>query len=79
MKTVIDKKINFTLEQRLEVVKRIEHIIKEAGLEHKLKMIDWDTEKDFPVVQPLSIIEELPKPLKTKYLILINRIIEVSV
>ncbi len=78
MKTVIGDKIHFTLEQRLDVVKRIEDIIKAAGLGHKLIMVDWDTDMDFPVVNPISIVEELPQPLKVKYLILINRIIEVS-
>jgi len=78
MKTVIGNKINFTLEQRLDVVKRIENIIREAGFIDRLKVIDWNTEIDFPVVEPISVIEDLPKNLKTKYLILINRIIEVS-
>ena len=78
MKTVIGNKINFTLEQRLDVVKRIENIIREAGFIDRLKVIDWNTEIDFPVVEPISVIEDLPKHLKTKYLILINRIIEVS-
>lgn len=78
MKTVIGNKINFTLEQRLDVVKRIENIIKEAGFQERLKMIDWNPDMDFPVVEPLSVIEDLPKPLKSKYLVLINRIIEVS-
>lgn len=74
----MDKKITFTLEQRLEVVKRIQMIVKEAGLEKELKLVDWDVERDFPVVEPISVIEALPKHLKTQYLKLINRIIEVS-
>ncbi len=78
MKTVIGNKIQFTLEQRLDVVRRIEQIIREAGLSAQLKLVDWNAEMDFPVVEPLSAIEQLPPALKFKYLTLINRIIEVS-
>ncbi len=78
MKTVIGNKIQFTLEQRLDVVRRIEQIIREAGLSAQLKLVDWNAEMDFPVVEPLSVIEQLPPALKFKYLTLINRIIEVS-
>jgi hypothetical protein len=79
MQTVIGKKIDFTLGQRLDVVRRIEQIIKDAGLSSQLQQIDWNSDMDFPVVEPLSVIEALPPALKMKYLILINRIIEVSV
>lgn len=78
MKTVIGNKINFTLEQRLDVVKRIENIIHEAGLSAQLRLVDWDADMDFPVVHPIQVIEQLPPALKLKYLALINRIIEVS-
>ncbi len=78
MKTVIGNKISFTLEQRLDVVKRIEGIVREAGLSAQLKFVDWDADMDFPVVQPIQVIEQLPPALKFKYLTLINRIIEVS-
>ena len=79
MKTVIGDKIEFNLEQRLDVCRRIEQIITEAGLSAQLKLIDWNTEMDFPLVEPLSVVEQLPPLLKLRYLKLINRIIEVSV
>jgi hypothetical protein len=78
MKTVIGNKINFTLEQRLDVVKRIEDIVREAGLSGQLRLVDWDAGMDFPVVHPITVIEQLPPVLRLRYLTLINRIIEVS-
>lgn len=79
MKTNIGQKLSLTLEQRLEVVKRIEQLFQEAGLERNLIRIDWQTDLDFPVVEPLRLVEQLPPALKLRYLKLINRIIEVSV
>ncbi len=79
MKTNIGQKLSLTLEQRLEVVKRIEQLFQEAGLERDLIRIDWQTDLDFPVVEPLRLVEQLPPALKLRYLKLINRIIEVSV
>lgn len=78
MKTILGNKIKLTLEQRLDVVTRIENMIREAGLTHQLIRVDWDTELDFPSVEPLHIIEQLPPAIKLKYMKLINRIIEVS-
>ena len=79
MKTVISDKVDFTLEQRLDVCRRIEQIIAEAGLSSQLKLVDWNTDMDFPLVEPLSVVEQLPPLLRLRYLKLINRIIEVSV
>jgi hypothetical protein len=64
------------LEQRLEVVKRIEAIFKEAGL---AITVNWDAALDFPLVEPLSQVEKLSPDLKKKYLLLVNRMIEVIV
>ena len=79
METKLGQKINLSLAQRLDVVQRIENLFKEAGLEKELIRVDWQTDIDFPVVEPLQLVEKLPPASKLRYLKLINRIIEVSV
>lgn len=79
MKTNLGQKQELSLEQRLAVVTHIENLFKEAGLFTALHRVDWQTDLDFPVVEPAGLVEQLPPAIRMRYLKLINRIIEVSV
>lgn len=79
MKTNLGQKQPLSLEQRIAVVQHIENLFKEAGLFTALQRVDWQTDLDFPVVEPAGLVEQLPPAIRMRYLKLINRIIEVSV
>ncbi len=58
------------------MVKRIADLFEKENIK---VTIDWDVTLDFPVVEPAKAVSSLSKQGRMNYMLLINRMIEVTV